>query len=212
MGSAKARRAAFVALAAFAASACVWAVTIDSLDVTRQHDRYIVEADAHLAATPQSIYHVLTDYDDNRFTRIEGAYKESRYLDPDTDGTPIVFTRMEGCVLWHCMTLIRVERLETREPNWIKGDTLPDRSDFKYSTSEWTLEPDGAGGTHVAYKLEMEPGFWVPPVVGPWRLKHALSDGVARAVRRIESLAREHEGLPIDPTVPPPASGSSVAR
>jgi hypothetical protein len=174
-------------------------------------------ADAHLAASPASIYAVLTDYDHDRFGRISSIYKESRYLDPDTDGTPIVFTRMEGCVLWHCMTFKRVERLETRKPDWIKSSALPERSNFKYSTSEWMLESDGMGGTNLTYKLEMEPDFWVPPLLGPWRLKRSLSEGAPRAVRRIENLARELEGLPIDPTVPPPGSavpppGTSASR
>jgi hypothetical protein len=204
----KARRVVFAALAAFAASACVWAVTIDKLDVTRESERYSLVADAHLAATPASIYAVLVDYDDNRFCRILSAYKESRYLDPDTDGTPIVFTRMESCVLRHCTTLDRVERLETRKPNWVKSSVLPERSSFKYSTSEWVLEPDGAGGTNLTYKLELEPDFWVPPLIGPWRFKRALSDAAPRAVRRIETLARELEGLPVDPTGPPPGQSS----
>jgi hypothetical protein len=30
---------------------------------------------------------MLTDYADNRFGRISSAYKESRYLDPDADGS-----------------------------------------------------------------------------------------------------------------------------
>lgn len=208
MSSVKARRAIVVALAASGASACLWAASIDKLDVTRVRDRYSLVADAHLAATPEAIYAVLTDYDDNRFGRISSIYKESRYLDPDTDGTPIVFTRTEGCVAWHCMKFDRVERLETHKPNWIKSSVLPERSDFKYSTSEWMLEPDGAGGTNLTYKLEMEPDFWIPPLIGPWRLKRTLADGAPRAVRRVENLARELEGLPTDPTVPPPGKAS----
>jgi hypothetical protein len=205
--SATLRRAA-VALAAVAAGSCVWAAAIDKLDVAKRRGRYSLVADAHLAATPQSIYAVLIDYDDNRFARISSAYKESRYLDPAPDGTPIVYTRMEGCVLWHCITFNRVERLETRPPNWIKSYTLADRSNFKYSTSEWTLEPDGAGGTHMIYKIEMEPDFWVPPIIGPWAIKRELAQGGPRVVRRIENLARQLEGLPIDPTVPAPGTSS----
>jgi len=116
-------RAVLAAFGGFAASACVWAVTIEKLSVTRESERYSLAADAHLAATPASIYAVLVDYDDNRFVRISSAYTESRYLDPDTDGTPIVFTRIESCVVRHCTMLDRVERLETREPNWIKART-----------------------------------------------------------------------------------------
>ena len=201
-------RLAAVAALAFAGSAWVWAATIDKLDVAKRRGRYSLVADAHLDATPQSIYSVLMDYDDNAYGRISSAYKESRYLDPAPDGTPIVYTRMEGCVLWHCMTFNRVERLESRPPTWIKSYTLPDRSNFKYSTSEWMLEPDGAGGTYMVYKIEMEPDFWVPPLIGPWAIKRELSQGGPRVVRRIENLARALDGRPIDSTVPAPGTSS----
>lgn len=196
-----ARAATAVALG-LAACAALPAATVKDLDVSRHRGRYSLVADAHLRATPASVYEVLMDYDHNAYTRISGAYKESKYLEPEPDGTPVVYTRMEGCLLWHCMKLERVERIESREPNWIKSYTLPERSNFKYSTSEWFLEPDGNGGTNMLYKLEMEPDFWVPPILGPLVLKRSLSSGGERAVRRVERLAREREGLPIDDPLP----------
>jgi hypothetical protein len=197
------RRAAVAALAVgITASSLLAAATIDTLDVERSRGRYELEADAHLEASAESIYSVLTDYDDNRFGRISSVYKESAYLEPDADGTPIIYTRMEGCLLWYCMSLRRVERLETERPYHIKSFTLPERSNFKHSTSEWLLEPDGVGGTNMKYRLEMEPDFWVPPLIGPWYLKRTLSNGGVRAVSRIERLARELDGLPVAPVEP----------
>jgi hypothetical protein len=194
-------RAAATAFAALAASAAAVAATMEQLDVKRQRGRYSLEAEARLAASPESIYAVLTDFDDNRYSRISGAYKESRYLEPAADGTPLVYTRMEGCALWHCMSLERTERLETDAPHWIKSTTLPEGSNFKHSTSEWVLERDGEN-TKMTYKLEMEPDFFVPPVVGPWYLKRTLTQGSQRAVVRIERLARQLDGRPVEPLRP----------
>jgi hypothetical protein len=194
-------RHAAVAVGTLAASALAFAATIDELDVTKRRGRYALEAEARLDATPESIYAVLTDFDDNAYSRISRVYKESRYLEPAPDGTPLVYTRMEGCMLWHCMKLERTERLETDEPQWIKSTALPELSNFKHSTSEWMLEPDG-DGTKMTYKLEMEPAFFVPPVIGPWYLKRTLSQGGLRAVVRIERLARELDGRPIEPLPP----------
>ena len=202
------RARAAVALCALGAGAIAAAATIDELDVTRQRGRYSLEADARLDATPESIYAVITDFDDNAYARISRVYKESRYLEPASDGTPVVYTRMEGCVLWHCMTLERTERLETDAPRWIKSTALPEGSNFKHSTSEWVLERDG-DGTIMSYKLEMEPDFFVPPIIGPWYLKRTLSQGGLRAVTRIERLARELDGRPVEPLPPlPPRSRS----
>jgi len=194
------------ALGALGASALAIAATIDELDVTRERGRYSLEANARLDASPESIYAVLTDFDDNAYSRISRAYKESHYLDPAEDGTPLVYTRMEGCALWHCMTLERTERLETEAPHWIKSTTLPEGSNFKHSVSEWWLERDG-DATKMTYTLEMEPDFFVPPVVGPWYLKRTLSQGGIRAVRRIERLARELDGRPVEPLPPPRTRG-----
>jgi hypothetical protein len=180
-------------------SSLLAAATIKVLDVSRRHGLYSLAADAHLDATPESIYAVLIDYDDNRFGRISSAVKESRYLDPASDGTPMIFTRMEGCVLWHCMSLERTERLETEEPYRIKSIAIPEDSNFKYSTSEWLLERDG-DGTKMTYILEMEPDFFVPPIVGPWFLKRTLAQGGVRAATRIERLARILDGRPVEPS------------
>jgi hypothetical protein len=73
-------------------------------------------------------------------------------------------------------------------PHYIRPVTLPEQSDFKYAVSEWLLEPAGEG-TNVTYKLELEPDFWVPPVLGPWLLKRTLLKGGTRAINRIERLA-----------------------
>ncbi len=188
-------------LGALAGSTLAVAATIDELDVTREHGRYALEANARLDATPESVYAVLTDFDDNAYSRISRVYKESRYLEPAADGTPLVYTRMEGCVLWHCMTLERTERLETEAPRWIKSTALPEGSNFKHATSEWVLDPDG-DGTKMTYKIELEPDFFVPPVIGPWYLKRTLSQGGLRAVMRIERLARERDGRPVEPLPP----------
>jgi hypothetical protein len=172
-----------------AATSVAWAATIRSLDVTKEKGRYALVADTFVEAPADAIFAVLIDYD--HFNRISSVYKEYGYLEPAPDGTPIVYTRMEGCLMrgFFCTSMRRVERLETKEPHFIRTVTLPEQSDFHYATSEWLLEPQ-PGGTQVTYKLEMEPDFWVPPVIGPWFLKRKLMDGGVRAVNRIERLAR----------------------
>jgi len=67
---------------------------------------------------------------------------------------------------------------------------VPEQSDFNHSISEWRLQPDG-DGTRILYHLEMEPKFWVPPIIGPWILQRRLARGGAAAVDRIERLAQE---------------------
>jgi hypothetical protein len=166
------------------------AATLRSVDVSREHSRYHVHADTHLDAPPEAIRAVLLDFDNDRYSRISEIYKESSYLPPDADGTPLVYTRVEGCVMLFCRSMRRVERLEVVTPEFIRSRALPERSDFAYSMSEWTLEAEG-DGTRVVYKMDMEPSFWLPPFVGPWFLKRTLLQGAPAAIDQIELLAQQ---------------------
>lgn len=163
--------------------------TLDHIDVTRKNGRYELRADTFLDASQKDIYDVLLEYDDNQFQRISSVYTESSYLDPLPDGTPRVYTMMEGCVFFYCVSMRRVETLEAIEPRYIRTLTIPEDSDFKFSSSEWILEPE-EDGTRMNYTLIMEPDFWVPPIVGPWALKRVLSSGGVRAISRIERMAQ----------------------
>ena len=194
---------AAVALGALGAGALAAAATIDTFDVQKQKGIYSFEAHARLDATRESIYSVITDFDDNAYSRISRVYKESRYLEPAADGTPLVYTRMEGCMKKRCISFARTERLETDAPRWVKSTALPELSDFKHATSEFVLERDG-DGTKMFYRSEIEPDFFVPPLIGPWYLKRTVSKGALRAVTRIEGLARERDGRPSLVPLPPP--------
>jgi hypothetical protein len=166
--------------------------TLRTVDVSRNRDRYRVVADTHLDATPEAIYKVLLDFDGDRYQRISEIYKESSYLPPDNDGTPLVYTRVEGCLLWYCRSMRRVERLEIVTPQFIRSRTVPERSDFKYTLSEWTFAAEGTG-TRVTYMMEMEPSFWLPPFVGPWFLRRTLMQGAPSAIDQIELLAQQEQ-------------------
>ena len=162
--------------------------TIHSVEIDRVGARYKLVSDTFLAAPQSAVFRVLMDYD--QFERISSVFEESYFLEPDSDGTPLVYTKVEGCVWFFCKTLERVERLEFNPPDYIVTTALPERSDFRFSRSEWELLPD-EGGTRVIYRLEMEPDFWVPPVVGPLIIKRRLVNGGEDAVTRIEVLAQQ---------------------
>ena len=162
--------------------------TLDDIHVTRKRGRYELVAQTFLSAPPKAIYTVLLEYDEDAFQRISSVYKESKYLDPAPDGRPMVYTVMEGCIMFFCKSMRRTEYLQAEEFRYIRTLTVPEESDFKYSSSEWILEPV-EGGTQMNYTLIMEPDFWVPPIVGPWVIKRVLGSGGVRAISRIERMA-----------------------
>ena len=162
------------------------AAEIREVDFARDGKRYFLHATTWLEAPAEAIFDVLTDYE--RFGRISSVYKESGYLEPEPDGTQVVFTRVVGCVTFFCKQIDRVETLVTETNSVIVATVIPERSDFLFSRAEWRFEP-APGGTFVSYDLEMEPDFWVPPIIGPWLIKRRLLNGGVDAVHRIEQLA-----------------------
>ena len=170
------------------------AATIRTVEIDRQDGRYVLVSNTYLEAPPNAVFRVLTDYD--QFARISSVFEESRFVGTDDEGTPLVYTRVEGCVWFFCKTMERVERLEFNVPDFIATTAIPARSDFRYSRSEWQLSPEGDHGTRVLYRLEMEPDFWVPPVLGPLLIKRKLVQGGKDAVSRIEGLAQQLQAPP----------------
>ncbi|MBT8099357.1 MAG: hypothetical protein KJO82_06385 [Gammaproteobacteria bacterium] len=166
------------------------AAEIRSIEVDRDDDRYSLQSVTWFDTRPEDLYAVLTDYE--MFQRFTSAIVESRNLDPDAEGRPEFYTRMEGCVLFWCRSFIRIGYLVLDPMQEIKAIVDADRSDFKTSTERWQLRSED-NGTLLIYEFEMIPDFWVPPVIGPYYIKRALRSGGERAAERIEALARGEE-------------------
>jgi hypothetical protein len=161
---------------------------VRSFQMDRISQRYHIVSETFIDVPVAAVYAVLIDYD--HYDRISSIFEESRYLERNADGSGLVYTKAHGCVAFFCTTVERVETLDVVPDSQIVATVIPERSDTRYSRAEWRLRPEG-GGTLLHYELEMEPDFWVPPLIGPALVKRALRQGGARAALRIEGLARE---------------------
>jgi hypothetical protein len=171
--------ALFLHLSAFAAE-------LTDIEVAHEDGRYRLESTTIFDATPAQLYVVLTDYD--QFEKFSSSFVEAENREADEQGRPQFYTRMEGCVLLFCKSYLRVGYLELKPEYDIIAIVDPEQSNFKYSRERWQLIPEGER-TKLVYEFEMEPAFWVPPLVGPYVIKKALRSGGKNAVNRIEALA-----------------------
>jgi len=134
------------------------------------------------------VFDVLTDY--NNFTEVSSIYLESYWSeinDEQTEG--IGFTQVQGCVLfWFCKTINRTELVTMDRPFSI--ETQVTDNDLNYGVTRWEFnEADEV--TRVAYSMNFDPNFWVPPVIGPWILEEFISFKAPDTLDRIESMALE---------------------
>ncbi len=160
------------------------------VQVELRNDRYRLYSEAHLEVNREALYELLTDFD--KFEKFTSAIVESKNIDPDEKGRPGFYARMEGCILLFCKSFIRNGHLLLSPIAEIVAISDPQESDFKYCRERWQLIPDGEG-TLLIYDFEMEPAFWVPPVIGPFYIQRVLRRGAGRAVNRIELLAQAIE-------------------
>lgn len=175
------------------ASAAAAAAEFRTLDLIREDGVFRVESDVFLAAPPDGVYDVLSDYDN--FERLSSVFVDSRMRQPIENGTGIVYFHMKGCVLFFCREVKLVERIDVMPKTRIVVTVIPEESAMRRGWASWDIEPDGEGAL-VRYVAEVEPRFWIPPIIGPLVIRAALNSRGLRAAKRVEALAN---GQPIPP-------------
>ncbi len=175
-------------------SAGASAADFRTLDVSRQGDSYQVQAVVYLAAPPQAVYAVLTDYE--HFTRISASIVESRRVQQlDADDT-LVYTDTRFCALFFCRHVKEMQKVTRTPPLDIASVVLPEQSDnVKSGSATLHMEAEGEG-TLLHWQIQLQPGFWVPPLIGPLLVERSLKTEGHRSAAGVERLARERAHLP----------------
>ncbi|MDJ0711267.1 MAG: hypothetical protein QNJ14_12785 [Woeseiaceae bacterium] len=184
-------RSAALTLSLLLATLPASAADMRSIDVTFDGTVYKLRSVVWFSTGIDETYAVFSRWDYS--TRFSSAVAEAR--DTEIDGTPGYYVVNRGCILFFCKSLTREGRVE-REPNHqMRAFADPEKSDFRQADEVWEFSEE-AGGTRVVYRLTMEPGFWVPPAIGPWMIKRKLLKDGASAIDRIEEVAREYAAKP----------------
>jgi hypothetical protein len=156
------------------------------MEFWKQDNEYHLRSSSIIDAPPELIINTLLDY--NHFYRLSSGIKETRYLDPDPDGTPVAFTLIESCVLFFCKQIKKTERILFASDSEIELEADPVRSDFKFMRSRWSTRIE-AGQTILSYDMDMQPEFWIPPLIGTWAIKRKLYNSAMNMARRMEKMA-----------------------
>ena len=178
---------AVAALAMVVPASAAFGAELVSVSVARDGKRYVVESVSTYDASQAALIHVLLDYDN--FDQVSSVFKEAKYIEPAADGVRRGYTRVEGCIVFFCQTIERIDRIELVDGPVIIATAEPEPDDFRFSQSHWRFE-DNADSVTIHYRLEMEPGFWVPPLIGPYVMKKKLVKGATDAMQRVEKRAQ----------------------
>lgn len=142
------------------------------VEVAREGDVFTLHIVMPVAADAATAWSVLTDYDhlkdfipDMRASRAVRAAGRPLRLEQDGCGRVLFFT--------HCISV--VFELEEAPPARLAFRTVA--GDMKHMQGTWTLRTVAAG-IELAYDAEMEPDFWVPPLIGGVLVRRNVMAGI----------------------------------
>jgi len=160
-------------------------VEVTKVTVEKQGKRYQLLGVSIIQAPPEFIFNTLMDYDN--FHRLASGIAETRFLEPEGPDVLLAYTRIDSCVLFYCKSVEKVETVHATAFREIATEAIPERSDFVFNKSRWLLE-DGDNGTRVTYQAEIEPDFWMPPLISKWAIKRKLKRSAELIGLRIEYM------------------------
>jgi hypothetical protein len=182
-------RAAFLWLLC-GASAPALAASVDSVDVAHEDARYRIELRARLDAGADDAFAVFRDF--RNLPRINDAVEQVEDLPPVTGGHERWRTTIRVCVSFFCTRMHQVQDVrDSRDEQGYRLDAtvIPALSNLRYGVAAWRLDRCGVQ-TCLWFRAELEPDFWVPPLLGPWLIERAMRRQAQATAHGIETLAQ----------------------
>lgn len=165
------------------------AAEVQQVSVSRDGARYHVDMQARLDVPAARAYAVFSDY--RNLPLINPAVRSAKVLGTEPDGATRLATEVHLCVAFFCRELKQVQDMRAIQEGdslGLSADVLPQLSDLRYGHAEWRMRSCDSG-TCLHFSAEMEPDFWVPPLIGPWLIERKLRAQAITTSAGIERLA-----------------------
>lgn len=109
---------------------------------------------------------------------------------------------MTGCVAFFCKDVGRVEDVRKLASGDLQSVIVPELSDLRSGAAQWYIHQTGQR-TRVTYQASMEPGFFIPPLIGSYFVKHNIRTELLISFARIECIAKIQAQLDSNPRLQP---------
>jgi hypothetical protein len=145
---------------------------------------YRITAQARIHAPMATVIGRITDY--NNLTRINHSIEESRIIQTFSPDRHRVHSIIRACILFFCRRVTQVQDIEQQGKDRVEASILPELSDFRYGHAVWQLAADGTD-TLMDFSAQLEPSFWVPPLIGPWLFENKIVSELLDSATIIEA-------------------------
>lgn len=185
------------ALVLFALTLC-WmpkaapAAQIRAVRVRRQGTHFTITMRVEFSAPPWAVFAALQDYaamphynPDLRRVRIEPTGEPNRVR---------LFTTVHACVLIFCRTLHQEQIMTAMAGTHggvLRATLVPHGGSFRGGNARWVVRPCRTrhAPTCLDARIELQPAFWVPPLIGPWILRHKMYQEARRSGYGLQRIA-----------------------
>lgn len=148
---------------------------------------YYLNAEFDVDASPARVMEVLTDYEN--IAELNPAITVSELLEsPDNTNTRIR-TVVHDCILFFCKNITRIEDVQQKGNEKLEAFLIPMLSDLRSGYAVWMLT-ETPFGTTVKYDAELQPKFWVPPIIRSYVLARKFRKRVVETVERLQVVAK----------------------
>ena len=150
------------------------------VQVEQQGRRFFVSSQTVVAAEPAVAWRVLSDYD--HLADFVPAMRSSRVI--SKPGRPLVIEQSgEAGVLLFRFTIDVVLDIDEQPPHRLGFSARS--GNMRQMRGEWRIEPEGAG-IRLHYTAELEPAFWVPPLLGAALLRRDIASQIGGVAGEME--------------------------
>jgi len=170
----------------FINNASVLANDIAEFEVTEEEGVFYIKASVVLHAPVEYVRAVLTDY--VHIYRLNPSIIESEVLASPGNNVARVRTKVIACVVSYCEEVERVEDVRILSSGDIQAKIVPQFSQFKSGITLWQIRSVGED-SRLTYYAEMEPDFFIPPIIGNAIVKAKLRDELMTSFSSLEKIA-----------------------
>jgi hypothetical protein len=160
------------------------AAQIETLKVDHADAHYRVSMRVMLDVPAARAYAVFAD--PLNLQRINPAVQEVQQLPDDQ-----LYTRVRVCAGIFCKTLRQQQQMRyapRADGGHIWAQVIPQESDLRSGSAQWEFRAMGER-TQLQFDADLEPSFWIPPLLGPWIVENSMREEAQRTSSGIENLA-----------------------
>ena len=172
-----------------------YSAVVEEAFVDEQDDHYLINLVMQVDTSKERLIQVLTNYAE--LNKLSESIVSSKIIEnsPDTTNTNLITVELvnEGCVLLFCKRITQKQIVNRLNSDYIIVNVEPSVDNIKYSTQYWHFKALSDNKTRIQYSADIEPDFWIPPLLGSWLFQNRLLQEATEIINNAETIANDQD-------------------